>query len=154
MIACYNPYAVDFLRGAFSKSIRTAPKTPERIFIRRTSYGRNMINEDEVLDFLREEGFAIIDTAALSFEQQIQHFAGAQVVAGIHGSGLNNIVFSPPGCKIFELFADCYMCGGNEWISQCINADYHPLVFPSDYKIDAQVDLDRLRRALRKTGAI
>ena len=44
-------------------------------------------------------------------KEQIYLFAHASLVLGIHGAGLSNIVFSPPGTPIFELQRpglDCY----------------------------------------------
>jgi hypothetical protein len=148
MIDCYSPYAVDFLRSSFLALAGSAPATPPRFFVRRTGYWRNIVNEVEVLTFFQEAGWSIIDTTGVGFKEQIQLFAQAEAVCGIHGSGLANIVWCRRGNKVIELFADRYLGSEQEWISQCIGAEYYSLVFSSDYKLNAFVDLGRLRRLL------
>jgi capsular polysaccharide biosynthesis protein len=148
MIVCYSPYTVAFLRSSFLHLAELAPIMPRRFFVRRTSYARNMVNEQEVLDFFQNAGWSIVDTAAMGFKEQVQLFAGAEAVCGIHGSGLANAVWCPVGCKVIELFADSYLAGDQEWICQCIKAEYHFLIFPSDHKLCAVVDLARLQKLL------
>jgi capsular polysaccharide biosynthesis protein len=148
MITCYSPYAVNFLRSSFL-ALGGGDLTGEpRVFVRRTSYWRNMVNEEEVLSFFQAKGWSVVDTAIIGFQEQIRLFAQAEAVCGIHGSGLANIVWCQPGCKVIELFADRYLGSEHEWISQCIRANYYPMVFPSDYKLSAVVDLDQVRRLL------
>jgi Glycosyltransferase 61 len=148
MIVCYSPYTVAFLRSRFLPLALLAPATPRRFFVRRTSYARNVVNEQEVLDFFQNAGWSVVDTAAMGFKEQVQLFAGAEAVCGIHGSGLANAVWCPASCKVIELFADSYLAGDQEWICQCIKAGYHFLIFPSDYKLCAVVDLARLQKLL------
>jgi len=107
-----------------------------------------MVNEQQVVDFFQNVGWSIVDTAAMGFKEQVQLFAGAEAVCGIHGSGMANIAWCRAGCKVIELFADNYLAGDQEWISQCITAEYHFLIFHSDYKRSAVVDLDRLQNLL------
>jgi capsular polysaccharide biosynthesis protein len=106
------------------------------------------VNEEEVLSFFQRAGWSVVDTAAMGFKEQIQLFAQAEAVCGIHGSGMANIVWCRRGCKVVELFADRYLGSDQEWISQCVGAEYYPLIFPSDYKFNAVVDLGRVRGLL------
>lgn len=149
MIVCYSPYSVQAVRSMFFPRVQRAAQTPTRFFVRRTSVGRNMINEREVLDFFKRLGWAIIDAAALSFAEQIQWFAGAEAVCAIHGSGTANMVWCSPRCKFIEMFAADYLAGDQEWIAQCVQVDYHFMIFPCDYKLDAQIDLAELKRKLQ-----
>jgi len=107
-----------------------------------------MVNEQRVFDFFQNAGWSIVDTAGMGFKEQVELFAGAEAVCGIHGSGMANIAWCPAGCKVIELFADNYLAGDQEWISQCITAEYHFLIIPSDYKCAAGVDLERLKKLL------
>jgi capsular polysaccharide biosynthesis protein len=149
MIVCYSPYAVRFLRSKFLPLSTHRPTTPKRFFIRRTTYGRNMVNEQAVLDFFQALGWAIVDTGAIGFMEQIQLFQGAEAICAIHGSGTANMVWCSPGCKFIEIFPDCYLAGDQEWIAQCVDVDYHFMIFPSDYKYDANIDLIVLKEKLR-----
>ena len=153
MVVCHNPYAVQFLRSSFLSVVPRA-NTPRKFFVRRTSFGRNMVNEEEVYAFFRELGWEIVDTAALKIAEQIQWFSGAEAVCAIHGSGTANMVWCQAGCKFVELFCSDYLAGDQEWISQCVNVDYSFMIFPSDHRMNARVDLSALRTHLQSIGVI
>jgi len=153
MIVCHSPYTVEYLRSTFLPLVKTGG-LPERFFIRRTSYGRNMVNEEETLQFFRDLNFEIVDLATMSFADQIRLFAGAKAIAAIHGSATANAVFCSPQAKLLELFADKHPAGDQEWIAQCVPFHYDFLVFPSDHKIDAYVDLPQVKSRLQAMGMI
>ena len=46
---------------------------------------------------------------AHSVQEQIDHFAGAEVVVAPHGAALANLVFCRPGVRVLELFAPRYV---------------------------------------------
>ncbi len=154
MIVCYSPYAVDFLRKTFLPLMTGGVDTPKRFFIRRTSVGRNMINEEEVLEYFRGRGWTIVDTAMLGFLEQVQWFAQAEAICDIHGSGTANMVWCSPGCKFIELFAADYLAGDQEWIAQCVSVEYHFMIFPCDYKLDAHVDLPQVEAKLKELNLV
>ena len=150
MIVCYSPYAVEFLRKTFLPMAKNRVETPKRFFIRRTSLGRNMVNEEEVLNYFQQMGWTIVDTAKLGFLEQVHWFAQAEAIFAIHGSGTANMVWCSPGCKFVELFPADYLAGDQEWIAQCVQVEYHFMIFPCDYKLDAIIDLAVLRDKLAK----
>jgi hypothetical protein len=152
MIVCHNPYAVRFLRHSFLQLASRQPSTPPRFFVRRTSFGRNMINEDEVMDFFSKIGWTIVDAAQMTFWEQIALFAGAEAVCAIHGSATANIVWCSAGCKVIELFADTYLAGDQEWIAQCVSVDYHFMLFASDHMLNADVNVAQLKQKLVALG--
>ena len=61
------------------------------------------MNESEIETVLHQHGFIIAEPETLSFAQQVQLFAQAEVIVSIHGAGLANVVFAPPGCKMMEI---------------------------------------------------
>jgi capsular polysaccharide biosynthesis protein len=153
MIMVYNPYAVRWLRKTFLPLVNASSPTPKRFFLRRFGPARNITNESKVLDFFRERGWEIIDPGALSFPDQIRLFANAEAICGIHGSAFANVIWCPPGCRILEIFCWGYWCGGVEWISQCLSSvEYRYLVFPSDNRFNAIVDLKKLKEAVQSMG--
>ena len=154
MIVCYSPYAVDFVRRTFPPMARNRVETPKRFFIRRTSLGRNMLNEEEVLEYFRNKGWTIIDAAKLGFLEQVHLFAQAEAIFAIHGSGTANMVWCSPGCKFVELFAADYLAGDQEWIAQCVDVNYHFMIFPCDYKLDAQIDLTQVEDKLKELNLL
>lgn len=78
----------------------------ERIFVsRRDADRRHVRNEAEVIDALRAEGFEWYEPGRLSYEEEVQLFAGADVVVGAHGKGLAN-VFHADDATLVELFPE------------------------------------------------
>lgn len=149
MVGAYSPYTVDFLRSSFLPSATNTQTMPARFYLRRTGRYRNVAKEEEVLEFFRKAGWNVIDTTTLSFVEQIRLFAGAEAICLIHGSGAINAVWCPSGCKVIQLFADSLLDGDLEWICQCVNAEHHFEIFPSDHRQNAVVDLTRLRELFR-----
>ncbi|MEV7398348.1 glycosyltransferase 61 family protein [Aeromicrobium sp. NPDC092404] len=100
---------VEWVRRTFP-AVETADK-PKRIFVTRTG-GRNtrrLIEEPELWPELEGRGFVRIDPGAMSVRDQIDHFAAADVIVGIHGAALTNLVFAKPGVSVLELFTSTYV---------------------------------------------
>jgi capsular polysaccharide biosynthesis protein len=77
-----------------------------RLFVSRGDAGwRRVANEDELAGVLEERGFEIVECARLPLARQIELFAEAEIVVGPHGGGMTNLLFSPPGTKVLELFS-------------------------------------------------
>ena len=79
-----------------------------KLYVRRETTARGLLNQDAVENIMRERGFAVIDPATLSLEKQIALFKGATTVVGPLGAALTNIVFCPPGSKIVALTAQSF----------------------------------------------
>jgi len=102
-------WAVDWLRRQLPPE-NTADK-PSRIFVTRGN-GRNtrrLVQEPEVWPLLEQRGFVRIDPGAMSVRDQIDHFAAADVIVGIHGAALTNLLFAKAGVKVLELFQSTYV---------------------------------------------
>jgi len=67
---------------------------------------RLIVNEEEVKNHLRKEGFKIVKLADLHFNDQVLTFNNAEVIVGLHGAGFTNIVFCKPNAKVIELSAN------------------------------------------------
>jgi hypothetical protein len=81
------------------------PRRDRRLYIsRRKALRRRVTNESELEPLLRDHGFEIVDAELLSFREQIQTMNQAEAIVSLHGAGLSNILFAPPGCKILEIF--------------------------------------------------
>lgn len=81
------------------------PMSP-RFYINRKT--RRLKNELQVQQYLRSEGFDILNLEDLSLDQQIFLFSNAREIIGFHGAGLTNIVFCHSETKIIEIVdADC-----------------------------------------------
>lgn len=82
---------------------REAKKT-HRIFISRkpNNHGRCLLNEDDLLPVLEKYGFSRYYPEEFSFEEQIELFYDAEIVIGVHGYALVNLIFSRK-IKVLEL---------------------------------------------------
>jgi hypothetical protein len=95
-----------------------APLTTERRRIycsRAAAHHRHVTNESEMAALLMRHGFESVCPETLSVKQQIELFATAEAVFALHGSGLTNIVFSPPGTQVIELQPEEFNLGGIVW---------------------------------------
>lgn len=94
------PPAVRALRG----TVGDIASAPRRLMISRAGARRRLIaNEAEVAATASRHGFEVVDTGRMTVAEQMRLFAGAEAVLALHGAGIANIVFAPPGCTVVEL---------------------------------------------------
>lgn len=77
-----------------------------RLYVKRTSTYRTLLNEGEIEKFLIEKGFAVIDPGQLSVGEQLELFGRADVVIGPSGAALTNIAWCPEETKVLVLHSD------------------------------------------------
>ncbi len=110
---------------------------PKKIFIDRSdstsnvNYLRTIQNEEEVKNYLSRIGFKIIRLGDYSFKDQVSIFNSADVIAGLHGAGFANIVFSKPNTKIIELKKKSHAGKEIENLAKSNNLSYKALKFDS-----------------------
>jgi len=54
-------------------------------------------------------GFVDFDPGSVSLEEQVRAFASAEIVVGVHGAALTNLVFCRPGTPVVEIFGSAYV---------------------------------------------
>ncbi|MGD1085712.1 MAG: glycosyltransferase family 61 protein [Verrucomicrobiota bacterium] len=145
---CYNPFAVQLLRGLFLKRADASYDPPRRFYLRRVGKIRPLLNEPEVLEFFQERGWGVVDTEQMSIARQIQLFSRAEMVVAQHGAGLTNLLWCQPGCKVLELCPSTYLNGVFEGLAQCVGADHRHLVFQGDFGLRSRVDLKMVAKVL------
>jgi capsular polysaccharide biosynthesis protein len=64
---------------------------------------RSITNEEEVKQFLLQNGFKIIKLGDLHFKDQVLTFNNADIIVGLHGAGFANLAFCKSNTKIIEL---------------------------------------------------
>jgi capsular polysaccharide biosynthesis protein len=75
---------------------------PERrLYVRRRSRQRTLMNDEAIAEVLQRLGFEIYDHARVSDEAA--YFAQAACVVGPHDAGLANLAFCAPGTRVIEL---------------------------------------------------
>lgn len=81
-------------------------KKPVRIFCSRQAFDvprRRMANYAEVEPILQAEGFTSVALGNLPAARQYDLFRRAEVIIGVHGADLVNMIFAKPGTKVIVL---------------------------------------------------
>jgi capsular polysaccharide biosynthesis protein len=161
---CFRPWMCQFLRDTFlPKDVFRITRSPgRRLYISRRLAGyRRVLNEPEVLRFLRRRGFEEVTFERLSVQQQAATMACCEVIVSPHGGGLSNLIFCSPGTKVIEIFSPELVIGFFWKLSNQLGLDYHyflgkghPATRNSDYEqswethMDIEVDLNVLEKSL------
>lgn len=122
-------FVVDWLRRRLPAT--PGVETPRRLFLTRGTVPNTRIylQQEQLRPWLEANGFVVVDPGTLSVQEQIDLFAGAEVVVAPHGAGLTNITFCRPGARVLELFAPSYVHLGLRNIAEAIDGvDYRYLV--------------------------
>jgi len=102
----HKDWLIKELRDKFTLTKRKISKQNLKIFLDRkgvSSLIRDISNKEELIKFLRNENFLIIDPSKLSFVDEIKLFNAAKIVVGIYGAGLTNAIFCQKKTHIIEL---------------------------------------------------
>jgi hypothetical protein len=98
------PAARRIFSQAYANHQPAAPAGSRLYITRRGSKLRQILNEEEVISALEKLGFTVLQSKWDNHPEQIAAFGGAEMVVGVHGAGLTNIIFSAPGTKVLEIF--------------------------------------------------
>jgi capsular polysaccharide biosynthesis protein len=74
-----------------------------KIFIRRESGHRSILNGAKLEMIAKKMGFEVVDVLKMSWEQQVRLFASAKVVVGAGGAIMANYIYLPKGAKVVSL---------------------------------------------------
>jgi hypothetical protein len=77
------------------------PKDIKKIVILRKD--KHRIFQNDILHFLLTQGFCPVVLDDMLIQDEIDLFAGVDVIIGNHGSGLANFIYSSPGTKMLEI---------------------------------------------------
>lgn len=129
------------LRAALG--IGQSQRQPEkRIFIdRQSAKGRRVKNWNTIAQRMENAGILLTDPGQHDFEAQVDIFKNCRVIAGVHGAGLTNMIFMPPGGTVIEILPACYGTQTYWWMAHLLGHDYRAIVVDDD--ANTQVDPDR-----------
>ena len=99
----------------------------EKIYIDRTESKFNhcqIQNDNEIFNFLKEQGFSKYKVGELSFFEQIYLFNNAKIIIGAHGAAFTNLAFCKPNTKIIEIRPSTQSNNNYKRISQISNLNY------------------------------
>ncbi len=100
----YNPKNVLSLRSVILSS-KIKKSNISKVYVsRRKASFRKIINEIEVIKLLERYGFKTICFEDYNWYDQISIMKSCEVLIGIHGAGLTNMMFMPFMGKVIEIF--------------------------------------------------
>ncbi len=147
LTGCVNPMGVAWLRKSFGLPPKPAGGH-RKIFISRQGTTRSVSNLREVEHALAADDWEIIDPGRLSFGEQLETFKQARIIAGIHGAGMTNVLWAPPGTRVVEFMPRSFRNACYEGISLVLGHSHQVLICQSDSRGNMQVSADQLRQVL------
>lgn len=100
----FNPHAFQQIRAGVLPHVQTVQTDPvDKIYIRRNSGIRRVVNAAELETELVARGYAVVEPEKLSFIEQVRMFAGARSIVGSSGAALANLIFAPENTDIHVL---------------------------------------------------
>jgi len=73
------------------------------------TFKRRLVNEDELVENLKREGYIEVFTENLTTFEKILYFANATHVVGAIGGGISNVLFSPKTTKLEVLVSPTFL---------------------------------------------
>lgn len=103
-----RPWAVRWLRARLG--IEDRPVGGRRLWVSRSrARWRKILNEEEVFGILEKQGFEMVVLDGLSFQEQVNLFSEAEIVAGPEGANMTNLLFAPRGIRVLEMHPPRYV---------------------------------------------
>ena len=125
-------WVLDWIRNTYIKFAKEC-EISDKIFIDRKdskNLHNQIINNNEVLNYFSKKGFKTYRLEKLNFFEKIYLFNNAKIIAGVHGAGFANLVFSQPSTKIIEIKTKNNPNKIYEKISNFANLNYKLLEVP------------------------
>jgi len=103
----FCPTALNKVKKKFSGTIKKSlSHTPKKIYLRRNSGLRNIVNSTDIERILVSYGYTIFEPEKLSFEEQFLLFSNAESIISASGAALANCIFCSPGTEVTVLMSD------------------------------------------------
>ena len=169
-----TPKSIEFVRSHFLPMASTLSRVSQhqptsdfdRIYItRQRAHYRQVINEPQVIDSLKSQGFTPVALETYSILEQVQLFASAKAIIAPHGAGLTNLMFCQPTTTVIELFSPQYIRYYYRSICRYLQLNHYYLIgkalpcqafrqllYPDALAEDFWVDVESLQILLDKAG--
>jgi len=121
------PEVTDLLREIFQAggSDPDGHPRPSRVYLTRGAAKlRRLLGEAELIAGLRQRGFEIFESTWTNHGAQLAVFSSFDLMIGVHGAGLANVIFGKPTARLIELQAcNARKTTGLFWAA-CAGMDY------------------------------
>ena len=101
----FSPTAFALVRDIFINKAQKENDLPTKIFVRRKSAIRNVVNSDQIEMMLVKNGYVVVEPEKLCFYQQVQLFANAKIIVGSSGAAMANLIFASPKARVVILIS-------------------------------------------------
>ncbi len=113
--------------------VKSTIATGKRIYISRRDAGsRKFVNEEEIIACLEKFGFEAVEMSSYDFNGKVALFAQAEMIVGLTGAGLTNLMLCRSDASVLELFPASYVTYFYTSIACYLGMDYQYLVFDND----------------------
>lgn len=103
--------------------------TMPRLYIDRSSAKLRQLHDDaEVRAVLAKHDFQSFIAHQHNFREQIMRFSQAEMVVGVHGAGMANLMFCRPGTRVIEIFPSNFRKSTYLWLARRLQLDYHYVI--------------------------
>lgn len=128
---CKNPSVgeLQLIRKYAQATYDEGSSTAERIFLKRSSSERSIVNWSEIESLLNHHRFEIVSGAALN--NPWQYFGNARIVAGVSGSDLSDTCFMKQGSSLIEIIPSDHVQPYNWNVSRKLELNYHGILATS-----------------------
>jgi glycosyl transferase family 61 len=110
---------------------------------------RSIRNAAEIDALCTQLGLSKFVADPSDLRTQFETFRNSNVIVGVHGAGLANILFCHPGTTIVEIFPRNFIKSTYLWLSRRLNCDYVPYIAGvGDYWQRFSIDVPGLERKL------
>ena len=120
-----SPTNLSLLRQRF---IPSEPVALQRKLLLLRKYTRQIANQDEVIDLVRQYGFEVIPDSHRTVDEQIHLFRQASVIMAPHGAALANLVWCCPGTQVVEFLNSNYSPPFFLYLCRLLDLEYDCLV--------------------------
>lgn len=153
-------WITEFLRKEYLTPETEVNNYPKRIFIsRKDSSLRRIVNEDEVVAYLRKHHFESILLSKYPFLEKVKLFRQAEIIISSSGAGLACLFFADKKAKLVEIFPEGFVDTHFYNIAYHLGLDYYPIICKSDkpakdmeegQKEDIKVDMRELESSVNQ----
>jgi capsular polysaccharide biosynthesis protein len=127
-----HPRDVEVVREA-TRDYR-ATSSEVRLFVPRSGFGRAPEGEERLASRLvNEHGFQVFDSTKKKWLEQIDLFSRAELVVGVHGGALSNLVFCQRNVRVIEILplSRVVTCFAN--LARVLELDYRSLLLVPEH---------------------
>ncbi|WP_175055139.1 MULTISPECIES: DUF563 domain-containing protein [unclassified Haloarcula] len=152
-----NPRGYQWIRDNIDQRVDDSSGY-NRVYISRADASRRtVVNENEVVDTLESLGFKSVQMAQLSFRDQVRLMRECEILVGVHGAGLANMLFAR-NPTVIELVPEAYRRAHFACLARSLGFRYQNMTVvslddhPRQKYRSVKVDTDRMAETIRRVA--